>query len=401
MPLLRRASIGFDHALALAMDPVSQPEGRFGLLAWGHNGAGQANIPLLEGAPWFIPSGARVIDMQAGEQINIVLFDTGQIAAWGDDRYGVHPIERPNGPLQPPLYRPYLPPAEWRFRAIVCCGHAVAALQYDHTPGHTMPELNGRIICWGTFDEMAEPLWWGPNYRGTLPQQDPANIPTWLAPYSPPYAHLAAAHHTLIAVKADGTPHIWGTDLYCPRTDQPRVPGPSQPPPIPMADIVGGYASWIAGRRADNGEIVAWGGVGNCGVNIPSGWPAGALPDHFIMARGNCNQTQALARCYDANCDGSQTPPVLSINDFICFGNAFAEAQNMPYEQQVVSYANCDGSIWPPVLNVNDYQCASKRRLCRRARRGTCRSRAARVARERRVTEQKGSGARWCRTPLG
>lgn len=51
--------------------------------------------------------------------------------------------------------------------------------------------------------------------------------------------------------------------------------------------------------------------------------------------------------CY-ANCDGSTFSPVLNVNDFTCFVNAFA-AQ--------ASYANCDQSTIPPTLNVNDFFC--------------------------------------------
>jgi hypothetical protein len=53
------------------------------------------------------------------------------------------------------------------------------------------------------------------------------------------------------------------------------------------------------------------------------------------------------AACYP-NCDGSTAPPVLNINDFICFQNQFAAGE---------SYANCDNSTAPPVLNVNDFIC--------------------------------------------
>ncbi|MBL9032771.1 MAG: S8 family serine peptidase [Phycisphaerae bacterium] len=63
-----------------------------------------------------------------------------------------------------------------------------------------------------------------------------------------------------------------------------------------------------------------------------------------ITATGQvCNQPT----CY-ANCDGSTTPPILNVNDFICFQNRFAAGD---------SYANCDGSSTPPVLNVNDFVC--------------------------------------------
>jgi hypothetical protein len=51
--------------------------------------------------------------------------------------------------------------------------------------------------------------------------------------------------------------------------------------------------------------------------------------------------------CY-SNCDGSTTPPILNVNDFTCFLNAFAAGD---------PYANCDGSTTPPVLNVLDFTC--------------------------------------------
>jgi hypothetical protein len=51
--------------------------------------------------------------------------------------------------------------------------------------------------------------------------------------------------------------------------------------------------------------------------------------------------------CY-ANCDHSTAPPMLNVNDFQCFLNAFATADPS---------ANCDGSVAPPVLNANDFQC--------------------------------------------
>jgi hypothetical protein len=56
---------------------------------------------------------------------------------------------------------------------------------------------------------------------------------------------------------------------------------------------------------------------------------------------------QAAAGCY-ANCDGSTAPPVLNVNDFICFQGRFAAGDPA---------ANCDGSTAQPVLNVNDFIC--------------------------------------------
>jgi hypothetical protein len=53
------------------------------------------------------------------------------------------------------------------------------------------------------------------------------------------------------------------------------------------------------------------------------------------------------APCYP-NCDHSTIAPILNVQDFGCFLNAFAAGE---------SYANCDGSTTPPILNVQDFGC--------------------------------------------
>jgi hypothetical protein len=57
------------------------------------------------------------------------------------------------------------------------------------------------------------------------------------------------------------------------------------------------------------------------------------------------------AVCY-ANCGSSTTPPVLNVNDLLCFQAKFAAGD---------SYANCDGSTEVPVLTVNDFICFQSR----------------------------------------
>ena len=59
----------------------------------------------------------------------------------------------------------------------------------------------------------------------------------------------------------------------------------------------------------------------------------------------------AGSSCY-VNCDGSTTPPVLNIADFVCFQQAFAASD---------PYANCDGSTSPPILNIADFVCFQQR----------------------------------------
>jgi hypothetical protein len=59
------------------------------------------------------------------------------------------------------------------------------------------------------------------------------------------------------------------------------------------------------------------------------------------------NITAAAPACY-ANCDSSTIAPVLNVQDFACFLNAFAAGS---------SYANCDQSTTSPILNVQDFAC--------------------------------------------
>jgi hypothetical protein len=83
--------------------------------------------------------------------------------------------------------------------------------------------------------------------------------------------------------------------------------------------------------------------------NTFRGWHMNNVRVHATVV--GCEDT-----CY-ANCDGSTTAPVLNVEDFSCFINKFAEAQNLPHQQQLTHYANCDQSTTAPVLNVEDFSC--------------------------------------------
>lgn len=80
---------------------------------------------------------------------------------------------------------------------------------------------------------------------------------------------------------------------------------------------------------------------------------ASGMPDPLmIRGYGIINAAATLAAdCY-ANCDASTEPPVLNVNDFLCFQNLFAAGDPR---------ANCDLSTAPPVLNVNDFVCFQQR----------------------------------------
>jgi hypothetical protein len=66
-----------------------------------------------------------------------------------------------------------------------------------------------------------------------------------------------------------------------------------------------------------------------------------------LMANALLYAGRNLNMCYP-NCDGSTTAPILNVQDFACFLNAFASGE---------SYANCDGSTTAPILNVQDFAC--------------------------------------------
>jgi len=78
--------------------------------------------------------------------------------------------------------------------------------------------------------------------------------------------------------------------------------------------------------------------------------PGAGCPNYVLRVSGSCPLTPPLP-CY-ANCDGSSIPPILNVNDFICFQTRYAAGD---------PYANCDGSTVPPVLNINDFICFQTR----------------------------------------
>ena len=97
-----------------------------------------------------------------------------------------------------------------------------------------------------------------------------------------------------------------------------------------------------------NGAL-RWSLFSNCAATLDSTgavWVAGGRVDD--PTPGSIYKFVAAgAVCYP-NCDNSTTPPILNVNDFICFQSKFAAGD---------TYANCDNSTAPPILNVNDFIC--------------------------------------------
>jgi hypothetical protein len=101
--------------------------------------------------------------------------------------------------------------------------------------------------------------------------------------------------------------------------------------------------------------------LGNSRFLSDQGWgstgePPSTLPYAVDFPFALLGSVAGPAPCY-ANCDESTTPPILNVEDFSCFINAFAAASLLPPAQQLTHYANCDSSTTPPVLNVEDFSC--------------------------------------------
>lgn len=391
MPKLRKISAGWTHVLALAMDPNQVPATRRGLIAWGENDQGRpCDIPDFSGEPYNIEVEAKVVDISAGEYVNIVLFDNGKIVAWGDQcrvvgRTGVSCSHNPGGP--PVSYwSPYevlysrqsRTSAPWRFKAIAAGGHFVMALGASGTAFINGQEhtLAGEVITWGSFDYSTGAVF-GPNYRledeqfaqGPFPNSiencGTGGPPPIHATYTPPYDRIAAGHVVCYGLKLNEsggfTVHGWGSETGSVRDLASNVS---------VQDISAGYSQWAFatlpqstfGALVTDVATLTTGGYGCATSNpIPPNAPTQFVTDAFHLIRGNDNVYTQAAICYTANCDGSTATPRLTANDWVCLSNRYAAAQELPYEQQVIDYANCDASTGIPVLTSNDFMCFSNR----------------------------------------
>lgn len=83
-------------------------------------------------------------------------------------------------------------------------------------------------------------------------------------------------------------------------------------------------------------------------IGAPLPQDAGSYDCLISNACGNnSSNAVSLGVCY-ANCDCSNTPPVVNVGDFLCFVQKFQT--NDPA-------ANCDGSTTVPTLNIADFTC--------------------------------------------
>ena len=142
-----------------------------------------------------------------------------------------------------------------------------------------------------------------------------------------------------------------------------RDPGSGQTPELfAGADLYDGTRAllrWNGSSFIQSGEGIAGPYIGPS-IDTLAAWqpPDGSPPQVCVggyftsagprtsafFARWACSPP---IPCY-ANCDASSTPPILNVQDFVCFLNRFAAGDPA---------ANCDGSSAPPALNVWDLLC--------------------------------------------
>jgi hypothetical protein len=193
----------------------------------------------------------------------------------------------------------------------------------------------------------------------------------------PPVGQLHSFNAWVVTIDLEGTPGaftVTGNDLdfdglrdisWSYQFDQQQVGGPAiMGPMLARPFSLGGlgnatgvedlFDEYTTGPRLGYTGTWDFGGGGN---PVP-GMPGAFFPwaSFYIQLFGDVTGPCPATACY-GNCDESTTEPILNVDDFTCFVNAFAAASALPFEQQVTSYANCDGSTVAPVLNVDDFTC--------------------------------------------
>lgn len=117
-----------------------------------------------------------------------------------------------------------------------------------------------------------------------------------------------------------------------------------------LSDI-GPVVSHGGGAYSVQVSVAAGTGLDQFRVRVAPGSTPGARPVILMP-----DPLLPVIDCYP-NCDGSTLPPVLNIDDFLCFINMFALGMTLPHEAQVTHYANCDASTTAPALNIDDFTC--------------------------------------------
>jgi hypothetical protein len=280
---------GWLVVLALVI-PVQAVSAQLNVLAWGNNGSGACNVPVV--AP-----GIRAVDVSAGSGFTMALLDDGTILGWGANGVGqCNPLPLPAGIVYTDVATGYFHVLALRSDgALVAWGDnangqcnvpilspGVSFVKVDGGRGFSVAILSdGSIAYWGLTGLIVPPLppgvfyvdlsvlnmhvialrsdgqavGWGANDYGQT------NVPT--LPQGLRYLKVGAGWHHSVALRSDGVWVAWGAT-------SPGLPIP----PVGLA-----YTSMEAGffstelLRCD-GLPVHWGGQSNNLHLVPT-LPAG------------------------------------------------------------------------------------------------------------------------------
>lgn len=294
----KRISAGYWHNLAI--DEKDQ------LAAWGS--ADVDNEYAGNVLPELVEKGVLIRDIEAGENLSVVLTTENQLYFWGrSDAFACSLITTR--------------PTE-SFVEISAHGHHVLARRTgDGGPnaGKVLP-FGPNIDGWPGWD--FDNHWYRQNHY--VPQ-----IANAFGSFTAGHWHSAALTPTgNWYSQGQSSAGVWGDDSR----------GQCQPPPDPtitLRVVEGGYFHNVG--LTQYGGLIAWGGSIWGALNVPYG--------RFKMVSSRFDHGLAIAACY-ANCDGSTTPPVVNVLDYACFLNSYAAGDRS---------ANCDGSTVVPVLDMNDF----------------------------------------------
>jgi hypothetical protein len=187
----------------------------------------------------------------------------------------------------------------------------------------------------------------------TGPSSGALTAPVLSLPVIPPVS--TGARITLrfcYALETEESPTLDKAELFVNGTTRPAWRLPDVRPAAGQPDRYWATAEFDLSEFAGQDVTLSWRfNTVNASNNTFRGW-------HMtnVVVEAGVVGCEGPAACY-ANCDGSTSHPVLNVDDFTCFINAFALAQTLPAAQQIEHYANCDESTTTPVLNVDDFTC--------------------------------------------
>jgi alpha-tubulin suppressor-like RCC1 family protein len=269
--------------LALATGVFAAPAQAAGgtALGWGLNDYGQTGIGSVSTTgckcvvtPSPVAGISEVTEISAGSRFALALLSDGTVRSWGNNSYGELAHGESNSSV--PVTVNGLPGGVVAIAAGALTGYALLA--------------NGTVMAWGGNEagQLGQGESTGPH---ACEKGSPCSRTPVLVQGLSNVIAIASGGRYLLALRADGTVMIWGSDTYGQLGDGDTQPGcicVDHPVPVPgLSGIVGvGGGYYEAGAAAEDGTGRAWGynGTGIAGNGTTEGVLLG--PQRRRAARG-------------------------------------------------------------------------------------------------------------------